>query len=114
MLIQKLFVYLYMDKELGKDLYDKGISKNYAVTKESYNTKIKRLSDKRRQFAISVLSGSGMFISKDKQTYGNIFLNDRGDVVVEYYSIKGKLYTEKQTVYLIDTGDILEDCEVVV
>lgn len=102
-----------MDKKLGQELYDRGISKTYAVTKESYNTKIKRLSDKRRKFAISVLSGSGMFVSKDKQTYGNIVLNDRGDVVVEYYSIRGKVYEEKQTVYLIDTGDILDDCEVV-
>lgn len=58
-----------------------------AVTKESYNTKIKRLSDKRRQFAISVLAGSGMFVSKDKLT--------RGDVAVEYYSIRGKVYEEK-------------------
>lgn len=101
-----------MDKKLGQDLYDKGISRTYTVTKESYNTKIKRLSDKRRQFAISVLAGSGMFVSKDKLTYGNIVLNDRGDVVVEYYSIRGKVLDEKQTVYLIDTGELLDDCDV--
>ena len=70
----------------------------------------KRLSVHKR-----ALVSSGLpirFISEDKNTFGTIYLSERGEIIVGYESINGKLFEKKQELYLIDANDeVLKFCK---
>lgn len=98
--------------EKGRNMYSDGLMKKYHVEFEPYNTPIKRLSQHKRELVSSGLPIN--FISEDEKTFGKIYLSDRGEIIVGYKSIQGKLYEKEQGIYLIDANDeVLKSCKII-
>lgn len=83
--------------------YSDGIIKKYHVGFEPYNTPTKRLSEHKRELVSFGLPIE--FSSEDKKTFGVIYLSERGEIIVAYKSIDGKIYQKKQESYLVDAND---------
>ena len=92
------------------NLYLNGLLKKYHTGDEKYQTPVKRLSEHKKELISCGLPIK--FSSEDEKTFGEIYLSNRGEIIVAYKSVEGKIYEEQQKIYLIDANDeILKLCK---
>lgn len=105
--------------EEGRELYMYNVLRKYTYVDQKYITPVKTLSVLKRNL---VSKGLPVFFQiKDKILDGRIFLNDKGDLVMEYFKNVPVIIDEKEEMvrkrfssYLIDGSDsLLKKCEII-
>lgn len=83
--------------------------KNYHSSHATHQAPIKKISEHKRKLVSSGLPV--LFSSLNKETTGNILLNERGDIIVEFVTINGNKIEKNNKCYLIDAPDnIMNSC----
>lgn len=91
----------------NNEIYFNGLVKTYHSAGVTYNTPVKRLSDRKREI---VSFGLPLTVIYGK-TEGIVELNDRGDIVVTFSMINGVEFKNGFKCYLIDADDeMLKNC----
>lgn len=89
--------------ELTREGKTDGLMKTYHVNKHELNPRIKKITQFKRD--IIAKGFPVQFESEDKQTNGKIELNDKCDIVVNYSMIRGRVFNEGSSYYLVDIDD---------